>query len=197
VSIPNFPLDIAQGATFSNTFHWYAGDTFMAPIEEIIVGYPTIIKVTAHGLPSVSDTPVILSGIDGCEILNSKDLGIDEAIYIDADHFKMRASTVKDCWGVGSGEITWIEPTDITGFTARMQIREKWHSTAFIHELTTENGGITLRVADAAIILEISPAVTETFKFNQAVYDVEMISPGADVTRIFEGIVTLHKEVTK
>jgi len=195
--IPNFPLDVAQGATFSNTFHWYAGETFMAPIEEIIVGYPTVIKVTAHGLPSVSNTPVILSGIDGCEILNSKDLGIEEAIYVDEDHFKMKASTVKDCWEVGSGEMTWIEPTDITDFTARMQIREKWHSTEFIHELTTENGGIALRVADARIILTIPPATTESFKFSKAVYDVEMISPGADITRIFEGIITLHREVTK
>ena len=109
----------------------------------------------------------------------------------------MRASTVKQCWDVGSGEITWIEPTDITDFTARMQIREKWHSTTFIHELTTENAGIVLTVADASIILTIPPATTELFTFNQAVYDVEMISSAGDITRIFEGIVTLHKEVTK
>jgi len=197
MSIPNFPLNIAQGATFSNTFNWYAGNTFMAPIEEIIVGYPTIIKITEHGLPTTSATPVILSGITGCEILNSDVLGIDEATYVDVDHFNMRISTVKDIWDVGSGEITWINPTDITNFTARMQIREKWHSVGFIHELTTENGGITLTTEDAGIVLTIPPAITETFKFNQAVYDVEMISPSTDITRIFEGTVTIHKEVTK
>ena len=64
---PRFELDMEQGATFNYTFHWYAGGKFMAPIEEIIVGYPTIIKVTAHGLPTISDTPVIISGVDGCD----------------------------------------------------------------------------------------------------------------------------------
>jgi hypothetical protein len=196
MSIPNYHLEIAQGSTFSNTFHWYAGGKKMAPIEDICVGYPTRIKVTAHGLPTISDTPIILSGIGGCDILNSEELGIEQGIYVDADHFDMPQSTVKDVWKVGSGEMTYFKPTDITGFTAKMQIREKWHSTEFIHELTTENGGILLTVEDASIVLTILPADTATFKFNQAVYDVEMISPGADVTRVFEGLVTLHKRVT-
>jgi len=126
---PRFELDMEQGATFNYTFHWYAGGKFMAPIEEITVGYPTRIKVTAHGLPTISDTPVIISGVDGCEILNSKDTGIEEAIYVDADHFDMPQSTVADKWVPGTGEMTYHQPSDITGFTARMQIREKWHST--------------------------------------------------------------------
>jgi hypothetical protein len=169
----------------------------MAPIEDICIGYPTRIKVTAHGLPTVSDTPIILSGIGGCEILNSRELGIELGAYVDADHFDMPQSTVKDIWKVGSGEVTYFRPTNITGFTAKMQIREKWHSTDVIHELTTENGGIILTIDDASILLTILPNITSTFKFNKAVYDVKMISPGGDVTRVFEGIVTLHKEVTE
>jgi len=194
---PNFDLDMEQGATFNYTFHWYAGGKFMAPIEEIIVGYPTIIKVTAHGLPTISDTPVILSGIDGCDILNSSELGIEEAIYRDADHFDMPQSTVNDSWVKGTGEITYHKPSDITGYTARMHIKEKWHSLTAIHELTTENGGIILTVEDASIELIILPAVTALFTFNKAVYDIEMISPSGTVTRIIEGSITLHKEVTK
>ena len=194
---PRFELDMEQGATFNYTFHWYAGGKFMAPIEDITVGYPTRIKVTAHGLPTISDTPVIISGVLGAEILNSHDLGIDEAIYIDADHFDMPQSTVADVWSCGTGEITYHKPSDINGFTARMQIREKWHSTNFIHELTTENGGILLTVEDASIEITITPVNTEAFTFNKAVYDIEMISPGGDITRIIEGTITLSKEVTK
>ena len=198
---PTFLLDMEQGATFNYTFHWYAGGKAMAPIEEICVGYPTRITVTAHGLPSNSDTPVILSGIitDGVDdsILNSKDTGIEEMIWVDVDNFDVPLSTVGEVWTKGSGEITWHRPSDITDYTARMHIREKWHSSEFIHELTTENGGITLTVEDASIELTILPAVTEGFKFNQAVYDIEMISPGGAITRVIEGTITLHKEVTK
>ena len=194
---PRFELEMEQGATFNYTFHWYAGGKFMAPIEDIIIGYPTRIKVTAHGLPTISDTPVILSGIDGCDILNSEDLGIDEAIYVDADHFDMPQSTVNDPWITGTGEITYHKPSDITGFTARMQIREKWHSPDVIVELTTENGGIVLTVEDASIELTLLPTATALYTFRQAVYDIEMISPGGAVTRIIEGTITLSKEVTK
>ena len=196
MAIPNFPLDIIAGATFSNKFHWYAGGKFMAPIEEIIVGYPTIIKVTAHGLPTISDTPVILSGIDGAKILNSVELGIEEAAWLDVDHFEMPVSTVKDCWEVGSGELTYFKPTDITGYTARMQIKERWQSDIVILELTTENGGIILTVEDAGIQLTIVPAATEALKFKKGVYDVKMISPGTEVTRVFEGSVLVHRETT-
>jgi hypothetical protein len=197
MATPTFLLDMEQGATFNYTFHWYAGGKFMAPIEDICIGYPTRIKVTAHGLPTISDTPVILSGIGGAEILNSHDLGIEEAVYVDVDHFDIPQSTVKDTWKVGSGECTYHKPSDITGYTARMQIREKWHSPNFIHELTTQNGGIVLTVEDAGIAINILPAVTEGFTFNIAVYDIEMISPVGGVTRIIEGTITLHKEVTK
>ena len=197
MSTPRFELDMEQGATFNYTFHWYAGGKFMAPIEDIIVGYPTRIKVTGHGLPTISDTPVIISGVSGCEILNSHDLGIDEAIYVDVDHFDMPQTTVADIWKPGTGEITYHKPSDIVGFTARMQIREKWHSKTFIHELTTENGGILLTVEDASIEITIAPIDTEAFTFNKAVYDIEMIAPGGDITRIIEGTITLHKEVTK
>ncbi len=194
---PEFPLDIEQGASFSNTFNWYGGGKAMAPIEEIVVGYPTIIKATAHGLPTNSDTPMILSGIAGAEILNSSDLGIEEAVFIDVDHYSMPVSTVRHIWVVGSGEMTWYRPSDITNFTARMHIREKWYSAAFIHELTTENGGITLTVEDASILLEISAVDTAAFTFNQAFYDVELISPAGVVTRVFKGVITLIKEITK
>jgi hypothetical protein len=197
MATPRFLLDMEQGATFEYNFNWYAGGKFMAPIEDICIGYPTRIKVTAHGLPTISDTPVILSGIDGADILNSHDLGIEEAVYVDADHFDMPISTVKDKWVVGSGEMTYHKPTDITDYTARMQIRENWHATDIIHELTTENAGIVLTVEDAGIAITILPVDTEAFTFNVAVYDIEMISPSGQITRVIEGTVTLHKEVTK
>ena len=102
-----------------------------------------------------------------------------------------------DIWSVGSGEITYHIPTDLTGYTARMHIREKWHSKAFIHESTTENGGITLTPEDGGIKVDITAAETALFTFNKAVYDIELIDAGGIVTRIVEGIFTLNKEVTK
>jgi hypothetical protein len=198
MSTPKFPLDIDQGGSFTTTFNWYGGGMFMAPSEEVRVGYPTIIKVTGHGLPQVSDTPVILSGIDGAIALNSVEHSIEEAKYIDADHFSMPVSTVKDVWVTGSGECTYHKPVqDLATYTGKMHIREKWHSPDFIHELTTENGGITLTTEDASILLVITAADTALFTFNQAHYDIDLIDSSGIVTRFAEGIVTLNKGITK
>jgi hypothetical protein len=198
MSTPKFPLSIDQGGSFTTTFNWYGGGMFMAPIEEIRVGYPTIIKVTGHGLPQVSDTPMILSGIDGADILNSVEHTIEEAHWEDADHFSMPVSTVKDVWVTGSGECTYHMPVpDLETYTAKMHIREKWHSPDFIHELTTENGGITLTTDDASILLIIDATDTLAFTFNQAHYDIDLIDSGGIVTRFAEGIVTLNKGITR
>ena len=88
-------------------------------------------------------------------------------------------------------------PIDLTGYTARMQIREKRTSPSFIHELTTENGGITLGGALGTIVLLITSDDTTLFTFKSAVYDLELIAGSGIVTRLLQGSVTLSTEATK
>ena len=86
---------------------------------------------------------------------------------------------------------------DLTGYTARMQIRLKRTSTAFLHELTTEGVGITLGGVAGTIALLISATDTTAFTFTTAVYDLELITAGGIVTRLLQGSVTLSTEATK
>ena len=89
-------------------------------------------------------------------------------------------------------------PVNLTGYTARMQMRDPIGSPIIIHELTTENGGITFSdVLAGKIELFISDADTSAFKFDSCVYDLEMIAPNSDVIRLLEGEITLSKEVTR
>ncbi len=83
---------------------------------------------------------------------------------------------------------------DLTGYTARMQLREKYGGPLAI-ELTTENGRITLGGALGTIDLLISATDTATIKARDYVYDLEMIS-GATVTRLIEGKITVTPEAT-
>jgi hypothetical protein len=130
-------------------------------------------------------------------VLNSKDTGVELADYVDDDHFNLPVSTVAQEWCVGSGEMTWYLPTDITGYTARCQIRKRWHSSTFEAELTTENGGITLTTEDAGIELYIDAATSAAFTFDKAVFDVEMISAGGDIVRVVQGVIEVSREVTR
>ncbi|WP_049044405.1 hypothetical protein [Acinetobacter bereziniae] len=97
--------------------------------------------------------------------------------------------------------LQWIAnttPVNLTGYKARMQIRNKVSSPEFIYEMTTENGGITFKdVEGGHIQLFISNVDTSSFAFDSAVYDLEFVAPNGDVTRLIEGKVTLSLEVTR
>lgn len=95
-------------------------------------------------------------------------------------------------------------PVDLTGMTARMQVRESINATDPMLELTTENGGIVLGGDDGTITLLISaedttdltPTVTTGINARYPVYDLELVN-GTEVTRLFEGRFEITAEVTR
>jgi hypothetical protein len=84
---------------------------------------------------------------------------------------------------------------NLTGYTARMQIRASYQSD-IIHELTTENGGITITGVLGELDLLISATDTDTFDPITAIYDLEIIS-GVEVDRIMQGKVNITENVTR
>jgi hypothetical protein len=194
---PVFPLFIEQGVDFIHEFLWLGAGKFIAPIEHIEVGYPTIITVTNHGLNTLqSPQPIIISGVDGCPDLNSEATEIESGIYLDDDHFSMPVSTVADVWVPGTGEITYHKPTDLTGYTGEMKIRKNWYSDEVIHTISTALGTMILIPETGGITLNISAADTALFDFVGAVYDVDLELNGF-WTRVFRGPVTLLTEITR
>lgn len=100
-------------------------------------------------------------------------------------------------WSTGSPP----QPVNLTGWTARMQIRPQIESDEVLVSLTTENGGITISDPTTGVInLYLSAVATAAFGINdfaEAVYDIEMIAPNSDVIRIIYGNVGLSPEVTR
>ena len=89
-------------------------------------------------------------------------------------------------------------PVDLTGYKARMQIRENIKSADFIIEMTTENGGIIItNPVEGRIKLYISSDDTTRMNFKSAIYDLELIRPDNSVVRLFGGSVSLSLEVTR
>lgn len=90
-------------------------------------------------------------------------------------------------------------PVDLTGYSAKMQIRSKPESKAVILELSTDisNGRISLNDTTGSIALFISAADTATLSVcDKAVYDLELTT-GAVTTRILQGNVIISPEVTR
>ncbi|UYF70491.1 phage baseplate upper protein [Acinetobacter ursingii] len=95
---------------------------------------------------------------------------------------------------------TWTSngtPINLTGYSARMQIRPDIDSPTIIHELTSENSGISFEPSLGKFTIFIPASVTADFSFETAVYDLELIAPNNDVYRVIEGEVTLSREVTR
>lgn len=88
-------------------------------------------------------------------------------------------------------------PIDLTGYTARMHVRTVPNASTFVVELTTENGRIALGAAAGTIDLSIDAVDTEALPGGEFVYDLELVSGAAVVTRLVEGACLISAEVTR
>ena len=189
-------ITIEQGATFSLGFNWYGAGKLCKLIEDLTPGCPTLITITSHGLPSTSPTPVMISHVQGAKRANT-DGGMVKATYIDANSFYVDADTVGQDYTANTGLVTWFAPSDLTGYSARMHIRENIDDVTAIDELTSVGGEITLSPTDGRIEVTIADDVTAAYDFDEAVYDLEVEDSGGATKRLLYGTVTLSKEVTR
>ena len=99
-----------------------------------------------------------------------------------------------------SKTFTWKNPDgsaiNLTGYTARMQVRQSKKASSTLLSLTTENSRITLGGAAGTIVLTITATDTAAISWATGVYDLEMIT-GSTVKRLLEGAVTVSEEVTR
>jgi DUF4097 and DUF4098 domain-containing protein YvlB len=97
-----------------------------------------------------------------------------------------RTLTVKDSNGVAR---------DLSGYTARMQVRRTTSSSTTLVELTTENGRISLN-SNGEISLSLSATETSALT-DEGVYDLEIEDSSGNVERVVEGAFNLDLEVTR
>lgn|SRR5574343_526082 len=88
-------------------------------------------------------------------------------------------------------------PINLTGYTARMQVRHKLADTSPLLDFTTENGAITLGGVLGTISILGLATLTDALTVKSGVYDLELVSAGGIVTRLIEGGVTITPQVTR
>lgn len=101
-----------------------------------------------------------------------------------------------DVWELFDDE-AMTTPTDLTGYTARMQVRENQDSTGILLDLTTANSKIVLGGALGTITFAITDTETGAIAVNKGVYDFELLDAGGLVDRLVYGDVTFSDEVTR
>lgn len=85
---------------------------------------------------------------------------------------------------------------DLTGYSARMQIRKDFDSPTTIFVASTATGHITMSQMFGEISVDISAAETATIT-KDGVYDLEIYNGEGVVYKVVKGRFTLDKEVTR
>jgi hypothetical protein len=96
-------------------------------------------------------------------------------------------------WKVGSTPA----PVDLTGCSARMQVRSAVNSPTVLLELSTANGGLVLGGSLGTITFVMNAAATTALTWTQGVYDLEITFADGTVRRLMSGNVQVSPEVTR
>jgi hypothetical protein len=186
-------IKVYQGSTFSKVLRWESNTKKYIPITAISKSAPMVVTAPVHGVPVGWRTK--LTNISGMKEVANIDYITNTATTADTLTFNTINSIAYTAYTSG-GILEYNQPIDLTGMTARMQIREKITSATVILELTTENGLIQLDNTLKTIVFSIPAQATQTFTFKQAVYSLEIVK-GTTVVPFASGTVSLVPEVTK
>lgn len=86
-------------------------------------------------------------------------------------------------------------PVNLTGYTARMQVRTSYNATDTLLNLTN-GSGLTLGGSAGTIAVSVSATTTATLPTGNFVYDLEIVQ-GSTVTKLIRGAFRVRPEVTK
>ena len=194
-------LTIQQGRTFSLAIRWESPPIVYRPITAIAHTAPARLTVPTHGVPD--GWRVAITNVKGMTEINAEANKLTSRDYHQATVVDANTLDINDINAAGykaytsGGYIQYGTPVDLTGFEARMAIKNRVGGTTLCM-LTTEFGGITIDAAARIITLNISAVDTAAMTFTTGVYDLEMVSGAtpAVVTALLSGRVTVTKEVT-
>ena len=192
-------LAITQGKTFTYPIRWETTPIIYKPITGISQAAPCQITAPSHNMPDGWRLAVL--SVKGMIDINDenfpdKDSGMHIADVVDGDTLELNlinSSEFKPY--VSGGYIAYYTPHDLTGYVARMTIKDKIGGTELL-SLTTENGRIVIDTVAHSVTLLITAADTAAITWSKGVYDLELVSPSGEVTSLLDGRVTATFEVT-
>lgn len=88
-------------------------------------------------------------------------------------------------------------PVNLSGYTARMQVRQSVASTDVLLEMSTTNGKISIAPSTGTITLIFSATTTAAITWKRGKYDLELTSSDGTVTRLIEGQISVSQEITR
>lgn len=89
-------------------------------------------------------------------------------------------------------------PRDLTDYQATLQVRRNERDPVSLLTATTQNGLITIpNPVTGEIVVSIPNTVTRLLDFDCGVFELQVISPGGEVTRLIKAEVELSLGVNR
>lgn len=192
-------LTINKGDTFSRLLRWEAPPIVYKPITNILREAPAKITATAHGIPDGWRAAIV--SVKGMTQINAKntppkDSDYSKVTYVDDNTVTINTINAAEYSAyLSGGYLQYNTPVNMTGFTARMLVKDRVGGTE-LFRLTTENNRIAIDNANKTITLYIPAADTEGITWTKGVYDLEMVSAAGVVTKLLRGTISVVDEVT-
>lgn len=188
---------IERGKTFNQRLRWEnAGKIVYKAISAVVNSAPMRLTAPLHEVPDGWRCAVTGHPNIDTEENNVRDKDYREVSVIDANTVEINSINASSFKPYVSGAfLQYNEPVDMTGFTARMSIKNKVGGDLLL-SLTTANGGLIIDEAADLITLLISATDTAALTWSKGFYDLEMVSPGGVVSALLTGTVTVKAEVT-
>lgn len=191
---------IRKGKTFTKAFRWETLPFVYKPITAISRAGPVVITAVAHGLPDGWRASVL--SVKGMLQINAQNdppldldyhpvtvAGVDNVSLNDIDSSNYKAYT-------SGGYLRFYTPVDLTGFTARGQIKDKIGGTE-LYLFTNANGRINIDTVNKRITLTMSAVDSAALAFKTGIFDLELVSAGGVVTGLVDPTpVIIKDEVT-
>ncbi len=100
-----------------------------------------------------------------------------------------------------SFQVTYTEedettPIDLTGASAKMQIRDTKGGNKLAVTLTSPSGGITIDGPEGVLNIKMTPTQTNKLFYPKSSYDVMVIDSNGNKIKLLEGFMTLNRSVT-
>jgi hypothetical protein len=87
-------------------------------------------------------------------------------------------------------------PVDLTGSTAKMQVRDTKGGSKLAFSLTSPAGGITIDPSLGKLTIKMTPTQTNKLFYPKSSYDIMLTDSNANKIKLLEGFMTLSRSVT-
>ena len=85
---------------------------------------------------------------------------------------------------------------DLTGASAKMQVRDVKGGTKLAVTLTSPSGGIVINGPLGKVTVTLTPTQTNKLFYPKSVYDIMVVDSNVNKIKLLEGFLTLNRSVT-